>query len=66
MSKPLTSDEERLLRAALRRGDAPLCPRCGQVMDVTEVKPRQEVAYVRRRAVLQCPRCGARGVVDRK
>lgn len=64
MSKPLTREEERKLQRALAAGEGPRCPRCGHLMDITDIPPRPEVSYVRHRALVQCPHCKLKGAVD--
>ena len=66
MSAPLTRKEERELQQILATGREPHCPRCGHIMDVTEIPPRPQVSYVRHRAILHCPNCKLKGAVDLK
>jgi len=66
MSKPLTREEERALQRALAKDEVPHCPRCGHLMDITNIPPRPEVSYVRHRAVLHCPHCKLKGALDLK
>jgi len=59
-------DEEREVVRGLREGQAPACPRCGSLMQVQEVLPREEVPYVRTRIWLTCPGCRRSLVLDRR
>ena len=42
---------------ALTSDDDPPCPRCKAPMDRTEIRPRDDVSYVRRRVWLMCASC---------
>ena len=56
---------ERLrLLDALRSDDDPLCPRCERPMDRTEIQPRKDVSYVRKRVWLMCAPCDRSAIVD--
>jgi hypothetical protein len=59
-----TAVEERALRESLSTDHSPECPRCGRPMDLMDIPPRPEVAYVRVRAILQCGTCHLKCVVD--
>ncbi|HEX7089200.1 MAG TPA: hypothetical protein VF192_03635 [Longimicrobiales bacterium] len=56
--------ERRALAEAARRGEPLSCPACGQALASHEVRPRQDVAYVRRRLLLVCPGCKRTAAVD--
>jgi len=57
--------ERRALAEAVRRGEAPLrCPACGAALAIQPVRPRREVAYVRRRVWLLCPACRRTAALD--
>jgi len=58
--------EEESLRGQLKEGTPPECPRCGAPLQVTPVRPRADVAYVRERALLACKPCGFMVALDRK
>lgn len=62
-----TREESRRLREEERTVPVgpPECPRCGSTIAPHPVEPRGDVAYVRRRVILVCSRCGRRAVVDR-
>lgn len=61
-----TPEEEGRIVEALRSGDPPDCPRCGDRLEPRDVPPRPEVAYVRDRLWLACPGCRRGFVVDRR
>ena len=61
-----TTEEEARIVDALRGGDRPSCPRCGQRLESRNVPPRAGVAYVRRRLWLLCGGCRRSFVVDRR
>ncbi|MDX1495173.1 MAG: hypothetical protein R3253_13985 [Longimicrobiales bacterium] len=63
---PFTEGERRALGAALRAGEALLCPRCATRLDQRPVPPRTDVSYVRDRAWVSCPSCHRSAVLDRK
>jgi hypothetical protein len=65
MQGSFSAEEERELRGQLAQGDQPSCPRCDGALDLMPARPRSDVAYVRNRVLIQCPRCKVKGVVDR-
>jgi hypothetical protein len=65
MSDSYSPSEEALIRQALSRGQAPLCPRCGSRLRRTPVLPPAAVSYVRDRILLECDSCGRKTVLDR-
>jgi hypothetical protein len=54
------------LLAAIRRGEAPDCPRCGLAMSRRSVEPRSDISYVRDRVWLVCGQCHGSAVIDRR
>lgn len=64
MTKAFSAEEERALQESLSLDHPPECPRCGGPMNLTDVPPRSEVAYVRSRVLLHCRRCHLKCVVD--
>jgi hypothetical protein len=56
--------ERRTLAEAARRGEPLACPNCGHALASHEVRPRRDVAYVRRRLLLVCPGCKRAAAVD--
>ncbi len=65
MSENLSPQEELSLRRQVMQGK-PECPRCGSTLTITPAPPRADVAYVRDRALLFCPECPFKAVVDKK
>lgn len=65
MTDSYSPSEEALLRQALSKGWAPVCPRCGSRLRRTPVLPPPAVSYVRNRILLECDSCGRRTVLDR-
>ena len=61
-----TRQEEESLRKQLKKGTHPECPRCGCRLQVTPVRPRTDVAYVRDRVLLACNPCGLNVALDRE
>lgn len=57
--------EQRLLAAALARGEALRCPRCDVVLTWQEVRPGEGVPYVRHRVWVLCPECRRSASLDR-
>lgn len=57
--------DRRTIEAALRDGSTPRCPVCGEPLAGSIVEPPESVAYVRRRVLLVCPRCGRSAAFDR-
>lgn len=53
-----------MLAEAARRGEPLACPACGHALASHEVRPRRDVAYVRRRLLLVCPGCKRAATVD--
>jgi hypothetical protein len=65
MALPYTPQERHVLERALARGER-ACPRCAGALELRDVPPRAEVAYVRDRVWLTCGACGASTVIDRR
>lgn len=57
--------ERRQLAAALAKGEALACPRCGSPLTTGEVQPGEEVPYVRSRVLVICPVCRRSAALDR-
>jgi ribosomal protein S27AE len=53
------------IRIAVTNGAHVVCPRCGGLLDRTDVPVRDDVSYVRHRIWLICTPCGAGVVMDR-
>jgi hypothetical protein len=58
------SAQRRILRLALQRGEDPPCPACGAPLALHPVETPPEVAYVRKRILLVCPRCHRSGAFE--
>ena len=65
MAQPYTPEERHALERSVARGGR-ACPRCGAALEVRDVPPRPEVAYVRDRVWLLCGGCGGSAVLDRR
>jgi ribosomal protein S27AE len=65
MALPYTPGERHTLERAAAQGRLE-CPRCGAHLEMRDVPPRSEVAYVRDRVWLLCGPCGASTVLDRR
>lgn len=65
MALPYTPEERHLVERTLARGKR-ACPRCAGALELRDVPPRTEVAYVRDRVWLLCAACGASAVIDRR
>ncbi|MSR35654.1 MAG: hypothetical protein EXR95_03270 [Gemmatimonadetes bacterium] len=65
MAMPYTPEERHLVERTLARGER-ACPRCAGALELRDVLPRTEVAYVRDRVWLLCATCGASAVIDRR
>lgn len=64
--KRFRAEEATRLLEALARAESPLCPRCGGAMERTDLPPRPDVPYVRRRILLLCGSCRASTVLDHR
>jgi ribosomal protein S27AE len=53
------------IRTAVTDGAPVVCPRCGGLLDRTDIPVRDDVSYVRDRIWLICTPCGAGVVMDR-
>ena len=57
-------EADRILKAV--RSDVPVvCPCCGRLLELREIPPSNQVAYVRRRLWFHCAMCRRGIVVDR-
>jgi ribosomal protein S27AE len=65
MALPYTPAERHALERGVALGNLG-CPRCGSPLEMRDVPPRSEVAYVRDRVWLTCGPCGASAVLDRR
>jgi len=63
MSGTLSPTEEKAIQEELKEGGAS-CPRCRVALKTTPIRPRGDVAYVRKRVLLECDRCGLRAALD--
>jgi len=59
-----TEEQRRVLRAALEGGTVPACPICGGRLTVSDIEPRGDVPYVRRRGWLRCAACRRTTAID--
>lgn len=60
-------DEERTIRESARRGEKPLCPRCGVVLTPREIGGGSfGLGYARHREWLICPSCRRSVLFDLK
>jgi transposase-like protein len=64
--KDYTRAEEAALRRVAVDGGVPLCPRCGDPLQRRRIRPREEVAYVRRRSWWLCGACQRGLVIDER
>lgn len=64
MATDYDAEERAALLAQLDEGRRARCPRCGCALERTEVPPRSDVGYVRRRVWLICSRCDRMVVLD--
>jgi hypothetical protein len=55
-----------VIRASWASGEHPECPDCSLRLDPTDIPPRDDVAYVRRRVVLVCRGCRRSVAVERR
>lgn len=62
-----TPEEERAIREAARRGEKPVCPRCGVTLTPRDIGGGSfGLGYARRREWLICPSCHRSVLFDRK
>ena len=66
MTERVGPSEEERLRAELKMGESPDCPRCGAPFRITPIPPRSDVSYVRKRVLLDCEECGLKVALDRR
>ncbi len=60
-------DEQRAIRDAVSRGDAPVCPRCGVAMTARPIGGGSfGLGYARRREWLICSSCKRSAIFDVK
>ncbi len=64
MSYDFEPPERAHIQAALAAGEIPTCPSCSGRLDRTEIPPRGDVSYVRRRVWLMCGSCDKSLVLD--
>lgn len=65
MDRSYTAEERHALERALAEGRL-ACPRCSGSVEMNPVPVRPDVAYVRDRLSVTCPRCRATTVLDRR
>jgi hypothetical protein len=62
-----TIEEQRLIREAFERGEAPACPRCGVALTTRAIGGGSfGLGYSRRREWLLCPKCHRSALFDIK
>jgi hypothetical protein len=66
MKKGVSPEVEEDLRKRLREKRPLRCPGCDRPLVATPVPPRNDVAYVRDRVLLECVPCVLRLVIDRR
>ena len=63
MAGPLSPAERKTIQEGVRGGGSS-CPRCKIPLRTTMIPPRQDVAYVRNRVLIECDRCGLKEALD--